>query len=193
MTEYICKMTLRILCENSIIEEENVEIYHYGLELILATIFKFIGLMIIATIAGLVKEAIIFILFFSGLRLQAGGYHARTIMGCFIGMASFTFVSINLVKILPLHHQLNYILVSMIISIFLIFLYAPLESENKPSTEEQKIEYRYRSLATGIIGSIIILFLIYLSRKFIYFGTIASTGFLIESLTLIHSRKVGYD
>lgn len=191
MTEYLCKMTLKILCKNSIIEEENVEVYHYGLELILATIFKSIGLMVIAAITGLVVETIIFILFFSGLRLQAGGYHAKSIMGCFIGMVSFTFISISLVKLLPIHNQLNYILLSMIISIYLVFTYAPLENENKPSTKEQNIEYRFRSLVTVVMGSVIMLFLIYLSKEFIYFGTIASTGFFIESLTLIHSRKVG--
>jgi len=190
MTEYLCKMTLKMLCKNSIINEENVEVYHYGLELILATIFKFIGLMVIAAITGLVIETIIFILFFSGLRLQAGGYHAKSIMGCFIGMVSFTFISISLIKLLPIHYQLNYILLSMIISIYLVFVYAPLENENKPSTKEQNIEYRYRSIVTIIMGSVTILFLIYLNKEFIYFGTIASTGFLIESLTLIHSRRV---
>lgn len=190
MTEYLCNMTLKILCRNSIIEEENIEVYHYGLELILATIFKFIGLMVIAAITGLVMETIIFIMFFCSLRLQAGGYHAKSIMGCFIGMVSFTFISISLVKLLPIHNQLNYILLSIIVSKYLVFTFAPLENENKPSTKEQKIEYRYRSLVTVMIESVIIFLLIYLNKEFIYFGTIASTGFLIESLTLIHSREV---
>lgn len=193
MTEYLCKAMLKILYKNKIIEEENNDVYHYGLELILVTIFKFLGLMIIAFITGLVAETFIFTLFFSKLRLQAGGYHSKKAIGCFIYMVFITFTSISLVKLLPIHSQLNYILGSIIISIYLVFLYAPLENKNKPSTKEKNSEYRYRSMLTVLVGSISILFLIYFNKELIYFGSIASTGFLMESLTLIHSRKIEYN
>ncbi|MDR7856823.1 accessory gene regulator B family protein [Tissierella sp.] len=189
MTEFICKVTLKKLCDKNIIGEEDIDVYHYGLELLLATLFKAMGLMAIAAITGLVKEAIIFTMFFSSLRVQAGGYHAKTIIGCFIGMVVFTFTSITLVRMIPLDYQQQYILVAVVSSIALVFVYAPMESENKPLTEEEEILYRRRSLGTVIAGSIIIFHLVYLNSKLNYLGTIASTGFLLESLTLIHFSK----
>lgn len=189
MTDYICKIILEKLCIKNIIKEEDREVYCFGLKLFLATVFKALGIMVIAIFTGLIKETVVFILYFSGLRIQAGGYHAKTVLNCFIGTLILVFASIALVKILPMSYQQYYILISMVASIFLVFLYAPLESENKPLNREEKIIYRHRSLQTVIIGSIIILFSMVFSDKFIYFGAIASTGFLLESLTLIHPIK----
>lgn len=189
MIDYICRTTVNKLCVKNIIKEEDMEVYQYGLELLIATVFKGLGIIIIASLTGLLIEATVFILFFSSLRVQAGGYHAETIMSCFIGTLILIFSSIILVKILPVIYQPYYILIAVVSSIFLVFLYAPLESKNKPLTENEKIIYRCKSLHTVIIGSIIILFLVYLSDKFIYFGTISATAFLLESLTLVHARE----
>ncbi len=189
MTQYICKLTLERLCAKNIIKEEDREIYLYGLELLIATIFKGLVIVIIGALTSLIKEMLIFTLFFSGLRIQAGGYHAKTILGCLIGTLTIIFTSITLVRILPEDYQSYYILISMVASVVLIFLYAPLESENKPLSKEEKVLYRHRSLQTVIIGNIIILILIAFSDKFNYLGSIASTGFFIESLTIIHNLK----
>lgn len=184
MINYICEVTLEKLCANNLIEEEEVEVYHYGLELFLATIFKLIGFIIIAVILDLVKETIVFTLFFSSLRIQAGGYHAKTALKCFLGTLILMFPGILLVGMIPVDKQLYYILISIVISIFLIYLYAPVESENKPLTKEEECIYRFRSLLTVIGGSIIVLLLIHLDKSFVYIGSIALTAFLIESLSL---------
>ncbi|MDU5080293.1 accessory gene regulator B family protein [uncultured Tissierella sp.] len=189
MTDYICKLTLKELCARDIIKEEDIEVYRYGLQLLVATILKGLGIAIIGILTGLLKESIIFILFFSSLRIQAGGYHAKTVINCFIGTSMLLFPSILLLKLLPVIYQPYYVLISMVFSIFFVYLYAPLESENKPLDEEEKILYRRRSLQTVIIGNIIILISMAFSDKFVYYAAIASTGFLLESLTLIHALE----
>ena len=60
-----------------------MEVYEYGLTLLIGTIGKIIGFIIIGVLTGLLKEILVFIIFFSGLRLQAGGYHAKTALNCF--------------------------------------------------------------------------------------------------------------
>lgn len=186
LVDYICKVTLKKLSDQQIIKDEDIEVYHYGLELLIATIFKVLGIMIIATIFCVVKETIIFTMFFSGLRIQAGGYHAKTIMGCFINMIFLTFPSIILVKIIPGNYLLYYILFTIIISKLLVFIYAPVDTENKPLTKEEKIVYRSRSLITVMTGSIIALLAIYFKIATIYIVSIGLTGFLVESLTLVN-------
>ena len=64
MTDYICKLTLKELCARDIIKEEDIEVYRYGLQLLVATILKGLGIAIIGILTGLLKESIIFILFF---------------------------------------------------------------------------------------------------------------------------------
>lgn len=190
MISYICEVTLEKLCANNLIEEEEVEVYHYGLELFLVTILKTMGFLVIAIILGLVKETIIFTIFFSSLRIQAGGYHAETPLKCFIGTLVLMFPGILLVKMIPIEMQSHYILISIVISISIIYLYAPVESENKPLTKDEESIYRARSLFTVIGGGIIVLLSIYLDESFTYLGTIAFTAFPIESLTLVFiSRK----
>ena len=185
MINYICQLTLHKLCSSNFIAEDEIEVYHYGLELLIATILKVLGFLIIAIVLGFVKETIIFTLFFSSLRIQAGGYHASTPFKCFIGTLILMFPGIALVRMIPVEKQLYYVLTIIFISIFLVYLYAPVESENKPLTKEEDKIYRYRSLLTVMGGSVVVLLLIYVYKPSIYLGAIASTAFLMESLTLI--------
>lgn len=189
MTDYICKFTLKKLYEKSIINEEDMEIYGYGLKLLISTIFKVLGFLAVGIFTGLLEETIIFILFFSSLRIQAGGYHAKTVIGCFLGTLVLIFTSIVLVKILPVDYTTYFILITLVVSNLLIFIYAPLENKNKPFTDEEKVVYKHRSILVAIIGSFIILASIGLGQKFVYLGTIASASFLLELLTLINFRK----
>lgn len=189
MINYICELTLEKLCSSNIIEEDQIEVYHYGLELLIATILKTLGFLIIAIVLNLVKEALIFTIFFSSLRIQAGGYHANTPFKCFVGTLILMFPGIILVGMIPMEKQLYYILINILISILLVYLYAPVESENKPLTKEEVKIYRHRSLLTVVGGSVIVLLLIYAYQSFIYLGSIALTAFSMESLTLIDFTK----
>lgn len=189
MTDFLCKLTLKKLYDNHIINEEDMEVYEYGLTLLIGTIGKIIGFIIFGILTGLLKEIFIFIIFFSGLRLQAGGYHAKTVLSCFLGSLAAINFSIFFVKILPVNYQPVFNIFSIIISVLLVFLFSPSESENKPLTEKEKVLYRQRSIVTVILGSIIILFLAIKGDIFLYFASIASMGFLLESITLVSFKK----
>lgn len=73
MACYIVKKMKR----NNVIDEDNMELYIFGIEILLITIIKYLGLFIIALLLGVVKEAITFIIAFSMLRIQAGGVHLK--------------------------------------------------------------------------------------------------------------------
>lgn len=66
-------------------EEEN-RVIQYGLELLLDSIIKFILIFLIGIIVGKWKETLIILLSFCGLRLQSGGKHAKTGIGCSLSM-----------------------------------------------------------------------------------------------------------
>jgi accessory gene regulator B len=73
--------------------EEN-EIIQYGLELLLDNVLKFILIQLIGIIIGMGKETAVVLFSFCGLRLQAGGKHAKTGIGCTLSMIAIWAASI---------------------------------------------------------------------------------------------------
>lgn len=65
-------------------EINKVDIYVYGLELIISTTIGLISILILSGILSNFMSGLIFILAFVPLRLFTGGYHAMTYRGCFI-------------------------------------------------------------------------------------------------------------
>ncbi len=65
--------------------EENAVI-QYGLELLLDNVLKFILIQIIGIVIGMGKETALILFSFCGLRLHAGGIHAKTGIGCTLSM-----------------------------------------------------------------------------------------------------------
>lgn len=191
MTQSISAFLLAKLCNKYVINQEDIDIYRFGIELLTVTFFKAIGLLIIGLAFGIISEIIVFTLFFSGLRVQAGGYHAKTPMKCFLATLGLIFMSIVLVKAISIKYEIYFILVSIATSFLMIIYVAPVENENRPLSKEEKILYKHRSILTVIVGSIIVLFFIYLNKQFIYLSKIGITGFLFESFTLISTGKKG--
>ena len=185
MIDNISNSIIGKLSRENIIPEENRDIYIYGLQLLIATILKVIGLFAIALSFGVVKEMIVFMLFFSSLRIQAGGVHAETFLKCFISTVILIFSSIFVTRLIAENHFLNFQLVSIVLSIIVVFKYAPVETENKPLSKEEKVIYRRRSIVTVLLGSTIILATARLNNSLIGLGNIASIALLTQSLTLI--------
>jgi len=66
--------------------KEESDVIQYGIELLLDNVVKFVFIQIIGIIIGQGMETLLILLAFCGLRLQAGGIHARTGTGCGLSM-----------------------------------------------------------------------------------------------------------
>lgn len=78
----VCKWMNKINYKNP---EEN-EVIQYGLELLLDNVLKFLLIQIIGIVIGMGKETALILFSFCGLRLHAGGVHAKTGIGCTLSM-----------------------------------------------------------------------------------------------------------
>lgn len=67
-------------------EPEENKIIQYGLELLLDNVLRFSLVLLIGIIIGMGKETFIILFSFCSLRLQAGGKHAKTGIGCGLSM-----------------------------------------------------------------------------------------------------------
>ncbi len=72
------------LITNNIIDIEDREIYIYGLELLISTLFTSISILILGFLIGNLIFAVTFLLVHFFLKSYTGGYHAKHYYECYI-------------------------------------------------------------------------------------------------------------
>ncbi len=83
-------------------EDDNITI-QYGVELILDNLLKLLFIQLLGILLGKGAETFIVLFVFCTLRLQAGGIHAKTNAGCFMGMLIIWFLSLSGAVVLKLN------------------------------------------------------------------------------------------
>ncbi len=124
-------------------DEENIVI-QYGFELILDNIVKLMFLQLVGFLLGKGWETFIIILSFCTLRLQAGGVHARTNIGCSLSMVLVWFLSLFgsiFIKI-----KFYFVVVLYMIYFVIIALCAPRSKNINHFTYSSILKKKYKSL-----------------------------------------------
>lgn len=83
MEEISSKIT-EWLIKQQVIQRDDMEIYQYGLFHMIMNLADIISIILISLYFGKIELAVIYLVFFCVLRKYAGGYHAKTIVGCYI-------------------------------------------------------------------------------------------------------------
>ena len=160
------------------------EVYAYSIEVLLSLLINLLILSSVAYVFGKELELLIFIVFFSGLRVYAGGYHAGTHAECFIESLSAFVITVVCGIYLKRYGEIVLVF-GVIFSVFMVFWLAPADTENKPLSKNERKKYR-------TISRIIVLILCF--AAFVLYFTRAKTGYLyinavaamvIESVSLL--------
>ncbi|MCM1061673.1 MAG: accessory gene regulator B family protein [Eubacterium sp.] len=119
--------------------EERYEIVKYGLEILLIKYLFFSAALIIGILMHSFLECLIFIIFLSTIRSKTGGYHADTRIQCFVqSMLTFVF-ALSLLKLETLYKVILIPLsILALCSAIIIWLFAPIDTKNKPLSENEK-------------------------------------------------------
>lgn len=96
---------------------ENINIYKYGMQIILADISNFMVILIPSIILNKYIEGMIFFITFVGMRRYCGGYHCSTCLRC-----NICFMIIFLISLLSVRIPKEFINPIFIISIIYILL-----------------------------------------------------------------------
>lgn len=151
------KKITELLIETNVITSDEVELYQYGFDLITKKLMHMFLILLIGLIGGLFLEMTFFLGAYVCLREYAGGYHARTIRGCYCCTMFVTLVSLAMLFIF---RQLNIelICICMLISGIVIWTQSPQEAPTKPLSEKEKALYgrktRCNLLCMGILFGI---------------------------------------
>ena len=139
-----------IINNNPDLTEKEIKKLRYGLEGFYLTITKLFVVFIFAFLFNIVKETILLLLIFNGIRFTAFGVHAKRSIDCFISSTLF-FVGFPLLCI----HITIPIIVKYIISIpivLLIGIYAPADTQKRPLKDKKKRTiYKILSIIISIV------------------------------------------
>jgi len=164
--------------------DDEKEVYTYSMEVLLSLLLNLIILSITAHVINKELHLFIFIMFFSGLRAFAGGYHAKTHIGCI--SISFLMFFISAVCSTSLKQFGEIILVfGVLFSVLMVFYLAPVESENKPLSKKDRQKYKIFSRIIVVVLSLTAIFLYFVKAHTDYAYITAAMSLIFESGSLL--------
>lgn len=179
----IKKMTSYLIV-NGIIEDEEKEIYSYGLHQGLLIIINIATTLFIGFLFKQVWEIIVFMIAYIPLRTYGGGYHAKTELRCYFLSVALIIASLLLIKFIPIT-KMSVLALSSISGV-VVYILAPVEDKNKILNDTENKIYRRK---TRIILAIEILVNILLYRLgFDILSLVISVAIFMLSLMIIVGR-----
>ena len=135
------KRIIHWLCRKKIIKQQDMDVY--GIQNLLIFLFNLFSFMVIGAIFHTIMYTAVFILFYSVLRIYAGGYHASTAMRCYFISNIIVLIFIILFKNLPINNVVSCI--SAFCCYTYIFMFAPVDTQNKHLDQLEKKCYGKRA------------------------------------------------
>ena len=162
-------MLINWLIAKKVISEEAEELYKYAAQCLMISLYPFLLTIIIGICMGRLVESLLIIIPFMCIRKYSGGYHAKTMLICFIESCGLLILCIYLVSYVKCSMLLHVILAT---SMAVLWILSPIDSENRRlDLDEQK---KYRTVARIIVTLFILVYLIlYFVHKDVYAVSIA--------------------
>ena len=189
MLENLAKSTARFFVSQNIVKSEYEDIYAYGMEILLSTVINGVIVLFIAILSDTVLLSLLFFTAFILMRRSAGGYHAKTHIGCMMILIAVHLMFMVLINVIPdsIIPILSYF--SIAYSCISVYLFAPVEHPNKPLSSDDRRKLRVKSLIYILSISVVDLFMIFCAyydmSLCLSCGIIVSTtGMLAEIISL---------
>lgn len=139
----LLKNILSRMREKGLLEENEEDVYLFGLECLLLEVVHYLSYIIIAFTMGMTIPMIVTAMVLIPLRRKSGGFHARTRSGCYL-FSCFVVVVVCLLDkvVFPLWLGAVTIFGANVI----IFAFAPIENENRILDYNEKKKFRKQAL-----------------------------------------------
>lgn len=170
-----------ILVNNEIIIAEKRNLYSYGLQQGLLMILNVVTFLGIGIVLNMVWESTIVLLTFAPLRSNAGGYHAKTQLRCYLYSVAMITATLMGIKIIP---WTGIICIALtLVAGMIIFFLAPVEAENKPLGQAEKAVYKKKTRFSLVLFVLLILLLCYIGQLAI--SVCIMMGIVVVSIMLV--------
>ncbi|MCL2628194.1 MAG: accessory gene regulator B family protein [Oscillospiraceae bacterium] len=164
-----------------VIDKSDVDIYVYGLELLLYSILNLIAILTTAVLYGYMFESIILIIILVPFQAFGGGYHAKTHLRCFLIMYIGWWIVVHIIPMIS-------IFVATIIcvsSVIVVFLLAPIPNENVPMSENQRHKMRRIVRIIALCALCASVFFIWVVESLAIIGITSAAGLGIAALSML--------
>lgn len=182
------------LLSKGIINEEEKELYLYGVFMLLSQITYSIFTLLVGLLIKCLFESIVFYLSFQSIRKYAGGYHASTELRCQIISTGSIMLCLTLIKELELFDFNNGLLLITVPSALCILALSPLDTPEKPLTHNEFRRFRKISLLILLLISVLVVISYIFELKRIFAPSCLSL--ILESVLIsagkikqLHSKK----
>ncbi len=144
LSSFLCEW----MCKEQIINEDELELSEYGLQITMANIINFAIMSVIGFLFGSIWEMLLFYAVFVSLRVYCGGYHADSYGKCFCMFALTCAAAMLGIKTIVLHGITEAVILvsAALVQFFCIYKWAPIEHVNRPATTKEKRCFRTKSL-----------------------------------------------
>lgn len=187
MITFQAKIIAELLYKNKIIKSEDKEVYIYGFEVLISSIFGFVIIISLGIIVNQLFNSIIFFMVFASTRLFCGGYHADTYLKCNIVFTFVFLIALFLFYVLKRYALFDYQIAFIILYLAAIFQYAPIDSEHKSLTVQEKQKYKRYSIILSLIWVLLSVVFCFFSREISIVITV--TLFMVAMLMVIEKIK----
>jgi accessory gene regulator B len=151
------------LIANNTINQEDKELYTYGLQQGSLIIINILTTILIGLMFQMVWQSVLFMLAYIPLRSYAGGYHASTQLKCYLLSILLNVLVLLTIKFIP---WTNFIILGItLLAATIILLLAPVEDSNKPLDDMEVKVYKNRTRILLICEIIVLMFVIVLDFK----------------------------
>lgn len=169
------------LISTGIISETDAEIYVYGFFQTVMLVLNVATTLLLGIIFQMIIPCILLNLAYIPIRISAGGHHADSPVKCYINSTFMIAVLLAIIKWIPMHHVVSVIL--LVVSSVVIWILAPVETENNPLDEVEVCVYRRRTKIVLAI-ELAVICLCFITAKYQIAVTII-LGLFTESLMLL--------
>lgn len=169
--------------------KNNVDVLAYGYELVLSTLFTSLLIVVTSALMGESLTGLIFIIFYVPVRVCAGGYHAKTFIGCnFITIAFFAGL-VLVYRVGTIYFNAFVWLCTLFVSIITILFLAPHENSNQPMTPERRMKNRKNLKIRLLIETALILIFLRIGFTQVYVAILSLN--LVATLLIIAKLMKG--
>ena len=143
---------LKSVAKSPEMNEEELEIVAYGMEILFQKIFFFIGAIIISLAMRSLIQGIVFMVLFSILRQNAGGVHMNTKISCAASSAALFIASLVLINLAVKYSEAYFVLLCLSgAGMVILLLLAPVDTPNKriPKNQKKKISLKVKIIILG--------------------------------------------
>lgn len=165
--------------------EENIDIYVYGLELFISSMFCTLLLLLTGVMTNSLIESFIFILSFSVLRIFTGGFHSNSYLICTSITVSMYLLIVLIYRILFKYITQTYVYIPVFVfTLIIIVLFSPMVNSNKSL---DKYQYKKCKIKSVVVATLEMTIYIILNNIFAFnkINIIIPTMFFIDILIIL--------